>query len=82
MELKITRLNKVATDNSLRAYVDIEYYGLQVLGCRIVEGSRGLFVSMPREKSKDGKFYDICRFNDITIKKEFEDRILDEYKKI
>jgi len=38
--------------------VDIRHRDYIVKGLRVVEGSKGLFLSMPQEKAKDGKWYD------------------------
>jgi stage V sporulation protein G len=31
-----------------------------VRGVRLIEGSKGMFVSMPSQKSADGEYFDIC----------------------
>ena len=40
-------------------------------GLRVVEGKDGLFVSMPREEGKDGKWYNTV----IPLKREVKDEI-------
>jgi stage V sporulation protein G len=42
-----------------------------IKGLRIVEGEKGLFVSMPREEGKDGKWYNTV----IPLKREIKDEI-------
>ena len=79
MNLKIKRLNILNRTDSLLAFVDVEYEGLEINGCRIVDSKNGMFVSMPREKGKDEKYYDICRFTDVSLKRQFEEQIINEY---
>ncbi len=58
-ELSVKRLVRFDGNGSLRAYCDLAI-GSQFLvrGLRVVEGKKGLFVSMPRQQGKDGKWYD------------------------
>lgn len=49
---------------------------------QIVQGPKGLFLSMPGRKLKDGTFSDICfPVNDET-RRMLEDRVIGEYRKI
>lgn len=65
--LRLTRLNN---DSSLKAFVDVSFAGVFIVkGLKVIEGSNGLFVGMPREKGKDGKWYSIA----YPITKEFKE---------
>ena len=44
---------------------------LVIKGLTIVEGSRGLFLSFPTSKGKDGKYYDSI----YSMDKEFTDKL-------
>jgi len=59
MDLAVKRLIRFDGDGSLRAFCDLAI-GEQFLikGLRVVEGKNGLFVSMPRQRGKDSKWYD------------------------
>jgi hypothetical protein len=37
---------------------------LSIFGCRIVDGSKGRFVSWPARKSESGKWWNHCRSSD------------------
>lgn len=79
MELKVTNIRECNTGSIVKAFVDINYYGLVVEGLRVVDGKNGRFVSYPREKGKDEKYYDIVFPDNITLKREIEKVVLEEY---
>lgn len=56
--LEVVRLHRFNGDSKTKAFVDVSIGGYLVKGLRVVSGSKGLFLSMPQEKSKDGKWYD------------------------
>lgn len=65
--LKVTRA---------RAYEDMYFFdmvlnGVQIYGCRLIEGENGWFVSFPSKKPtmKNGKWYNHCwaKLDDDTI---------------
>lgn len=45
---------------------DLDIDDMTIYGCRVVEGKDGDFISMPRKKGSDGKYYSIVyrRFTD------------------
>lgn len=58
-ELRVARLVKFDGEGSLRAYCDVSVAdSFLIKGLRVVEGKNGLFVSMPRQQGRDGKYYD------------------------
>lgn len=50
---KVTRANQV--ENTV--YFDMDVNGVMIYGCKVIEGSKGDFVSFPSHKGKDGKYY-------------------------
>ncbi|HLD82432.1 MAG TPA: septation protein SpoVG family protein [Candidatus Omnitrophota bacterium] len=57
--IEVVRLHRFDDDDSkLKAFVDIAIGDFIVKGFRIVQGKKGLFLGMPREQGKDGKWYD------------------------
>jgi stage V sporulation protein G len=58
---KITaRVTPIEDGSSLKGSATVEIGGMAVHGVKVVEGEKGLFVSMPSNKSKNGNFYDIA----------------------
>ncbi len=59
VDVAVKRINKPDWEGTTRAFCDVVVGGsFLVKGVRVVEGKKGLFVSMPREEGKDGKWYD------------------------
>ena len=79
--IKILDMRLMNLGNNLKAYVDIDYCGIE-FSVRVVEGKTGLFVSMPREKGKDEKWYDTVHPANIDVKMEIENLVLAKYKEI
>ena len=50
---KVTRANQV--ENTV--YFEMDVNGVMIYGCKVIEGSKGDFVSFPSHKGKDGKYY-------------------------
>ena len=54
----VERINKFEGDGHTKAFCDVAIaQSYLVKGIRVVEGKKGLFVSMPREQGKDGQWY-------------------------
>ena len=78
-EIQVSRIYKVDGESKLKAFVDISLAGVVVKGLRIVDGSKGLFVGMPRHQGKDGKWYDTVYPSTKETKKELSDLVLAAY---
>jgi len=72
LKLEVSRLHKLEGTGSTKAFCDLSVLdSIVIKGLRIVEGEKGLFVSMPREEGKDGKWYNTV----IPLKREIKDEI-------
>lgn len=79
-KIEVVRINRLEGNGALKAFCDISLYNTVVItGIRIVEGKNGLFVSMPREQGKDGKWYDTIRLLSNEIKQVIENTVLEAY---
>ena len=67
--MKISRM-KTGDFGKLRAFFDLEVNGFTIKGFKIVEGSNGLFVSMPSQQDKDGNYNDTVWADKDTRKKQ------------
>ena len=72
LKLAVTRIHKLDGDGALKAFCDISVLdSLVINGLRVVEGKEGLFVGMPQEAGKDGKWYNTV----IPLRREIKDEI-------
>ena len=69
----------VKSNSGMLANASIEIEGIIIKGFKIVEGRNNDFVSWPSQKGKDGKYYDLVYALNKDIRREVEDKILDEY---
>ena len=77
--MEVSRIYKFDGDSKLKAFVDVSLGGIVVKGLRVVSGSNGLFVGMPRHQGKDGKWYDTVYPSTKEIKQELSDLVLAAY---
>lgn len=43
----------------------LEHNEATIYGCKLIEGSQGIFVSFPSRKGTDGKYYAHARFKNV-----------------
>ena len=81
MDIQVQRMYKFETDRPLKAFVDIVVNNvLLIKGVRVMDGKKGLFVSMPREQSKDQKWYDTIRCLTQEVRDQITEVVLSAYK--
>ena len=79
--LSVKRLVKFDGEGTLRAFCDLAIDERFVIkGLRVIEGKRGLFVSMPREQGKDAKWYDSVAVTTKETKAEVDRVVLAAYQ--
>ena len=80
VDVEVVDIRKIIGDGNLKAFADIKLAGsLIIKGFSVVKGKNGVFVSMPRRASKDGKWFDILTPLDERLKQEMEDKVLEAY---
>ncbi len=57
LNLEVVRLYRFEGESKVKAFVDIAIGDFIIKGLRILQGQKGLFLAMPQEKAKDGKWY-------------------------
>ena len=60
--MKVTaEIKKLFDEGNVKANLSLTIEGVFVIrGVRLVDGSKGMFVSMPSRKTEDGEYIDIC----------------------
>ncbi len=82
MNIKIIDIRKSTfSQGSTIAFLELQIDNLIIDGFKIVEGKNGKFLSYPREKGKDEKWYDRVKPIDALVKQEIESYVLNEYDK-
>lgn len=75
------RIYPVKTDGALKANASVNINGFfAVSKIRVMEGSRGMFVSMPQYKGQNGEYKDICFPCTKEAKAAFDKAVLSAYE--
>lgn len=81
-DLSVKRMVKFEGDGSLKAFCDLSVgEAFLIRGLRVVEGRNGLFVSMPRQQSKNQKWFDSVVMLNPETKREVGRIVMDAYEK-
>jgi DNA-binding cell septation regulator SpoVG len=81
--MKIVRINKLQNSSTSKtlAFFDVQTGdGIIIKGFRIINGTKGLFISAPDEKGKDGKYYETVILPK-EMKTTLEQIAIEEYNK-
>ena len=80
--MEITDVKVIPVDDEkLKAFVSIVFdQSFVVTDIKIINGPKGLFVSMPSKKRKDGTFKDIAHPLNNHMRQYLEDKILTVYR--
>lgn len=67
-------------EGRLKAYATIVFDACFIIrDLKIIEGNKGLFVSMPSRKRKDGTFRDLVHPLNAEMRQTIEDAVIKEY---
>ena len=80
--MEITDVKVIPVDDEkLKAFVSIVFdQCFVVTDIKIINGPKGLFVSMPSKKRKDGTFKDIAHPLNNQMRQYLEDKVLSVYR--
>lgn len=80
LRIEVTRIHKLDGTGPTKAFADISVADSFVInGLRVIEGKDGLFVSMPKEEAKDGKWYNTVIPLKRQVKEDIELIVLEAY---
>ncbi len=83
MEITAVKVNLVLdeAEKRLKAFANIIFDDCFVVsGLKVIRGDKGLFVSMPSRKLKDGTFKDIAHPLNNETRKLIEDKVITAYE--
>lgn len=83
LQITDVRLNKVDKEGKLKAIGSITLEDAFVVhGVRVVEGNKGLFVTMPSNKLNDGSYVDVAHPINTEVRQMVNQMVLQAYEKI
>lgn len=79
--LEVARLYRMDNGSNLKAFADVIVGGeVLIKGVRVVSGKDdSLFVSLPKQKAKDGRWYETVSLLSEETKQEMSERVLEAY---
>lgn len=81
MEITDIRIS-LRDEEKLKAFADVTFdNSFVVKGMRVINGTRGYFVSMPSRRRKDGTFQDIAHPVNAETRKLIEEKVIAAYQK-
>ena len=83
MEITEVKVFPAKDGGRLKAYATVVFDNCFIVrDLKIIEGNKGLFVSMPSRKRKDGTFRDIVHPLNSETRRSIEERVIEEYNKV
>lgn len=83
MEITEVKVFSAKDGGRLKAYATVVFDNSFIIrDLKIIEGNKGLFVSMPSRKRKDGTFRDIVHPLNAETRQMIEDRVIKEFDQI
>ena len=62
IDIKVIKIHRLPQESRVKAFVDLGINdALLIKGIRIVQGKKGLFVTMPTEQGKNERWYERVR---------------------
>ena len=80
VDMEVVDVRKIIGEGNTRAFADLRVADcLIVKGFSVVLGKRGVFVSMPRKASRDGRWFDTVLPVSEEVKRQIEEKVLEAY---
>ena len=81
IDVKIIKIHRLAQESRIKAFVDLGINdALLIKGIRVVQGKKGLFVSMPVELGKNERWYERVRCMTKDVRSLIVQKVLDAYE--
>jgi len=80
IDIKVVKIHRLSQESRIKAFVDLGINGaILIKGVRVIQGKRGLFVSMPVEQGKNDRWYERVRCLNSDIKNLVAQKVLEAY---
>ena len=82
MQVTDVKVKIMHSEGNLKAYASVTFDDeFVVKDIKVIDGKNGLFIAMPSRKTATGGYRDIVHPINPETRKDFEDAILEAYKK-
>lgn len=83
MEITEVKVFPARDGGRLKAYATIVFDNCFIVrDLKVIEGHKGLFVSMPSRKRKDGTFKDVVHPLNADMRETIERMVIEEYNRV
>lgn len=83
MEITEIKVFPTRDGGRLKAYATVVFDNCFIIrDLKVIEGQKGLFVSMPSRKRKDGSFRDIVHPLNVEMRTKIEQGIIEEFDRV
>lgn len=83
MEITEIKVFPTRDGGRLKAYATVVFDNCFIIrDLKVIEGQKGLFVSMPSRKRKDGSFRDIVHPLNVDMRTKIEQGIIEEFERV
>lgn len=80
-QIEVISVRTLEGAGNLRAFVDIRIGGVLVITqCAVMDGKRGLFATLPRQLSRDGRWRDVVIAAEDDIRHLYHEAIIKAYE--
>ena len=80
-EVQVVRLYRLENESKVKAFVDVSIGDFIVKGLKVLEGKKGLFLAMPQDQAKDGKWYETCFPATKEARQKISQAVLEAYQR-
>jgi stage V sporulation protein G len=80
MDVEVADIRKISGMGNTKAAADVRIGDeLLIKGLFVMQGRKGLFVSLPRKAGKDGRWHDVLEVGS-SLKDQIESKVLESYE--
>jgi len=76
--IRVLRMNRI-TEGKIKAFFDVEINDIKVNGIKLLQGETELYVTYPRKRGKDEKYYDVVMPITQDVEEAIKKAVLEKY---
>lgn len=80
IDIKVLKIHRLTQESRIKAFVDLSVNdALLIKGVRIIQGKKGVFVSMPTEQGENERWYERVRCLNNDVRNLIAEKVLEAY---